>query len=222
MPTPPTSRRCGSRPCRGDELWFAYKFSVVAAQEAAAASLRRVVDLPWTADRIRMTTGGFGAIALAMKSVADPGDEVVYSLPPWFFYEALALEAGLVPVEVRWTPRPSTSTWTPSSAAITARTRVVIVNSPNNPTGRIYPEATLRALAELLDAASERNGRPDVPHLRRALQPDRLRRRAVPQPGGVLPAYAALLLLRQDAAHPRPAARLPGAAPDAAGRGRAA
>ena len=95
--------RAGGR-ARGDELWFAYKFSLVEAQEAAAASLRRVVDLPWTADRIRMTTGGFGAITLAMKSVADPGDEVVYSLPPWFLYEALALEAGLVPVKVRVDP----------------------------------------------------------------------------------------------------------------------
>src|SRR5689334_11780434 len=56
-----------------DELWFAYKFSQESAQEAAARSLRAVVDLPWEADRIRMTTGGFGAITLAMKAVADPG-----------------------------------------------------------------------------------------------------------------------------------------------------
>ena len=44
-------------------------------------------------------------------------------------------------------------------AAITSRTRIVIVNSPNNPTGRIYPPATLERLASLLDEASERNGR---------------------------------------------------------------
>ena len=142
-----------------DELWFAYKFSLVEAQEAAAVSLRRVVDLPWTADRIRMTTGGFGAITLAMKSVADPGDEVVYSLPPWFLYEALALEAGLVPVKVRVDSETFDLDLAAIEAAITARTRLVIVNSPNNPTGRIYPESTLRGLADLLDAASERNGR---------------------------------------------------------------
>lgn len=142
-----------------DELWFAYKFSLVESQEAAAASLRKVVDLPWTADRIRMTTGGFGAITLAMKSVADPGDEVVYSLPPWFLYEALALEAGLVPVKVRIDPDTFDLDLDAIAAAITPRTRLVVVNSPNNPTGRIYPETTLRALAELLDAASARHGR---------------------------------------------------------------
>jgi aspartate aminotransferase len=142
-----------------DELWFAYKFSLVEAQVAAAESLRRVVDLPWTADRIRMTTGGFGAITLAMKSVADPGDEVVYSLPPWVLYEALALEAGLVPVKVRVDAETFDLDLAAIEGAITARTRLVIVNSPNNPTGRIYPESTLRTLADLLDAASERNGR---------------------------------------------------------------
>ena len=46
------------------------------------------------------------------------------------------------------------------AAAITPRTRAIIVNSPNNPTGKIYPEATLRQLAQLLTEASERNGRP--------------------------------------------------------------
>ena len=142
-----------------DELWFAYKFSLVESQEAAAASLRKVVDLPWTADRIRMTTGGFGAITLAMKSVADPGDEVVYSLPPWFLYEALALEAGLVPVKVRIDADTFDLDLDAIAAALTPRTRLVVVNSPNNPTGRIYPESTLRALAELLDAASARHGR---------------------------------------------------------------
>src|SRR5690606_40866487 len=43
--------------------------------------------------------------------------------------------------------------------AITPRTRMIIVNSPNNPTGRIYPPSTLRDLAQVLEEASERNGR---------------------------------------------------------------
>jgi aspartate aminotransferase len=142
-----------------DELWFAYRFSQLPAQEAAAAGLRRLVDLPWTADRVRMTTGGFGAIAIALKAVADPGEEVVFSLPPWFLYESLVLEAGLVPVKVRVDPRTFDLDLAAIEAAITPRTRVVVVNTPNNPTGRIYPESTLRALAELLEKASRRHGR---------------------------------------------------------------
>ena len=65
-----------------DELWFAYKFSQEPAQEAAAASLSGHLGVSWPADRIRMTTGGFGAIATALKSVADPGDEVVFACRP--------------------------------------------------------------------------------------------------------------------------------------------
>jgi aspartate aminotransferase len=142
-----------------DELWFAYKFSQEAAQAAAADSLSRHLDVAWPADRIRMTTGGFGAIATSLKSVADPGDEVIFSLPPWFLYESLALEAGLMPVKVRIDPQTFDLDLAAIEAAITPRTRVVIVNTPNNPTGRIYPEATLRALATLLDDASARHGR---------------------------------------------------------------
>jgi aspartate aminotransferase len=142
-----------------DELWFAYKFSQEPAQDAAAASLSRHLGIAWPADRIRMTTGGFGAIATALKTVADPGDEVVFSLPPWFLYESLVLEAGLVPVKVRIDPQSFDLDLAAVEAAITPRTRVVIVNTPNNPTGRIYPESTLQALGALLEEASARNGR---------------------------------------------------------------
>jgi aspartate aminotransferase len=142
-----------------DELWFAYKQSEPAAQEAAAASLERVVPLGWTAGELRMTTGGFGAITVAMKVLADPGEEVVYTLPPWFLYEPLALEAGLVPVKVKAREPSFDLDLDAIAAAITGRTRIVIVNSPNNPTGRIYSPDTLRALARLLDDASERHGR---------------------------------------------------------------
>jgi aspartate aminotransferase len=142
-----------------DELWFAYKFSQVPAQEAAAASLSRHLGVDWPADRLRMTTGGFGAIATALKAVADPGEEAVFSLPPWFLYESLVLEAGLVPVKVTVDPRTFDLDLAAVEAALTPRSRVVVVNTPNNPTGRIYPEETLRALAGILEDASGRHGR---------------------------------------------------------------
>ncbi len=141
------------------ELWFAYTMNDPAAREAAAASLRRLVNLPFEADDIHLTTGGFAAIALALKAVADPGDEVVYSLPPWFLYESLVLEAGLVPVKVTIDPATFDLDLDAITAAITPRTRIVILCTPNNPTGRIYPAATLQRLAAVLDEASARTGR---------------------------------------------------------------
>jgi aspartate aminotransferase len=142
-----------------NESWFAYKTNGTEAQAAAARSLRRLLEMPFEPEDIHLTTGGFTAIAMAMKAVADPGDEVVYSLPPWFMYEPIITEAGLVPVKVRINPESFDLDLEAIGSALTPRTRVVIVNSPNNPTGRIYPEAVLVKLAAMLDVASERNGR---------------------------------------------------------------
>jgi aspartate aminotransferase len=142
-----------------DELWFAYKQSERPAREAAAASLARHTGIPFGADDLHLTTGGFTAISTALKVAGDPGDEVIYSLPPWFLYEGLVLEAGMVPVKVSIDRETFDLDLDAIASAITPRTRIVIVNSPNNPTGRIYPPATLQALAGLLEEASARNGR---------------------------------------------------------------
>src|SRR5829696_8562586 len=83
------------------EGWFAYKQYEPAAQEAAAASLGQLTGLSFEPDDILLTTGGFAALSVGMKAVADPGDEVIYSLPPWFAYETLLVEAGVVAVKVR-------------------------------------------------------------------------------------------------------------------------
>ena len=141
------------------EGWFAYKMYEPAAQAAAAASLARLTDLPFEPDDILLTTGGFTALSVGMKVVADPGDEVVYSLPPWYAYETLVVEAGLRPVKVRIDPETLELDVDAIAAALTPRTRIVIVNSPNNPTGRVYAPETLRRLAAVLEEASMRHGR---------------------------------------------------------------
>ncbi|WP_160663989.1 aminotransferase class I/II-fold pyridoxal phosphate-dependent enzyme [Pseudarthrobacter sp. ATCC 49987] len=142
-----------------NEQWFAYKTNEPEAQAAAAASLQRLLGLPFEPADIHLTTGGFTAIPLALKAVADPGDEVIFTLPPWFFYEPLVLEAGLVPVKIRCDADTFDVDLAALGVAITPRTRVVIVNTPNNPTGRIYPPALLKDLADMLEGASRSNGR---------------------------------------------------------------
>jgi aspartate aminotransferase len=141
------------------EGWFAYKQYEPAAQEAAAASLGKLTGLPFEPDDILLTNGGFTALSVGMKVVADPGDEIIYSLPPWFAYEALIVEAGLVPVKVGIDLATLDLDIDAIATAITPRTRIVIVNSPNNPTGRVYNPQTLRQLATVLEEASLRHGR---------------------------------------------------------------
>ena len=139
--------------------WFAYPFNLPEAQETIAASLRAWRGLPFEAADIAVTNAGFGALAVGIKAVTQPGDEVIYSLPPWFGYEQLVIDNGCTPVKVRH----DQATWDLDldaiAGAITPRTRVLIVNTPCNPTGRIYPPATLAALARLLEEASARHGR---------------------------------------------------------------
>lgn len=143
-----------------DSRWFAYKFNEPYAQEAAAAGLRRRRGVAFEPDDVFLTDGAFAGLNLCIRVVADPGDEVIYCSPPWFFYEALIVAAGAVPVRVRVDLRTWDLDVDAIAAAITPRTRAIIVNSPNNPTGKIYPPETLERLARVLEAASARNGRP--------------------------------------------------------------
>jgi aspartate aminotransferase len=142
-----------------DKDWFAYKQSEPSAREVVAASLREWRNLDFEPDDIAMTTGGFGALAAAIFTLIEPGDEVIYSLPPWFFYEPMVLAMGGEPVKVKVRASDFDLDLEAIEAAIGPRTRIVIVNTPNNPTGRVYPPETLNRLGDILSAASRRIGR---------------------------------------------------------------
>lgn len=139
--------------------WFAYKTSERAAQEAVAAGLRGDLGLDFEPDDIAMTQGAFGAISLALAMLADAGDEVVIPVPGWFCYAPMLHAANLVPVGAPLAPVDFDLDVDEIARAISPRTRIVIVNSPANPTGRVYPKETWDALATVLDEASHRHGR---------------------------------------------------------------
>jgi aspartate aminotransferase len=148
----------GSTPTSPDH--FAYQMNEEGSVEVVASGLADRFGIPFTPQDVAMTNGNFSGLSICLHLAAGPGDEVVYVSPPWFFYETLILEAGATPVRVQ----ADRSTWDLDlqaiSDAIGPKTAAIIVNSPNNPTGRIYPPETLDALASLLTEAAERNGRP--------------------------------------------------------------
>ena len=143
-----------------DKDWFAYKLSEPESQRTVAATLRARTGLPWDPADVAMTNGGFAALAVAFRTLVDPGDEVIFLSPPWFFYELLILAVGGAPVRVRLDPPAFDLDVERIAAAITPRTRAVLVNSPHNPSGRIYPAESLQALADALAEASARIGHP--------------------------------------------------------------
>ena len=140
--------------------WFAYKLSEAASQRTVAATLRKRSGMEWDPADVAMTNGGFAAIAVALRTLVEPGDEVVFLSPPWFFYEMLILAAGGEPVRVRLEPPAFDLELERIAGAIGPRTRVVMLNSPHNPSGRVYGAGDLRALADVLSEASDRIGHP--------------------------------------------------------------
>jgi aspartate aminotransferase len=139
---------------------FAYTQDLPVATEAIAAGLRERFGLPFEPHDITMTTGNFTGLAVMLRVLADPGDEVIFVSPPWFFYETLIVAVGATPVRVPATGETFDLDLPAIGRAITDRTRAIIVNSPHNPTGRIYPRAQLDDLARILTDANERIGRP--------------------------------------------------------------
>lgn len=140
--------------------WFAYQNNEPASQVIIADSLRKSHGMDFHSQDIMMTTGGFAGISLALNALVEPGDEVIFISPPWFFYEGLIAAVDAVPVRVKVQIPGFDLDLAAIERAITSKTRAILINSPHNPTGKIYPDSTLRALAALLEQASQRNGQP--------------------------------------------------------------
>lgn len=143
----------------GNKDWFAYQRNEEHATEAVAAALQARHGIPFDPADIFMTPGAFGALAVSLRTIVNPGDEVIFLSPPWFFYEPMIAMVGATPVRVQLQEPGFDLDASAIAAAITPRTRAIIVNSPHNPTGRIATSEQLSALAAVLTEASKQHGR---------------------------------------------------------------
>jgi aspartate aminotransferase len=121
---------------------------------AVAKKLRRETGLEFTAEDVFMTVGSAGACNVILKSILDPGDEVIVLVPCFSEYQFYIANHGgvMVPVETDASFLPDVER---IAAAITPRTRAIILNTPNNPTGSVYPENILRDLQAMLERAGQ-------------------------------------------------------------------
>jgi aspartate aminotransferase len=142
-----------------DKNWFAYKTSEDEPRAFLAERVGREMGLAFEPEDFALTAGAFAAIAIAFRLVLDAGDEAIISEPAWFCYEPTLIAANAVPRKVKLKEPGFDLDLAAIEAAITPKTRMVIVNTPHNPTGRIYERDALAALADLLDRASKRIGR---------------------------------------------------------------
>jgi aspartate aminotransferase len=140
--------------------WFAYKDSVESAQIAVAASLQQRIGLIFEAQDIFMTTGAVAGLSSSMAALVDPGDEVIYHCPPWFFYDSIITTWGGIAKKVLVKQDNYELDLEALSRAISPKTRAVIINSPHNPTGKIYSSEQLQSLAKILKQASQKISHP--------------------------------------------------------------
>ena len=129
-------------------------------RQKLAEYLAREQEVPLTAQQVIATCGAAGALNVVFRTVLERGDEVICPSPYFVEYEFYVGNFGgrLVPVPSR--PRTFAIDLRAIEAAITANTRVVLIDSPNNPTGVVYSRTELEQLAAILKRASAGRARP--------------------------------------------------------------
>lgn len=135
-----------------DEGWHGYTptAGLPSLRERLAGKLRRVNGIDVPAQQVVCGVGGVGVISSAVAALVEPGDEVLLGDPSWSNYRLMLAAAHARPVRY---PCPPALGFLPDldrlEALVTRRTRLLIVNSPNNPTGRVYPPELLRRLGDV-------------------------------------------------------------------------
>ncbi len=148
--TPAHIRAAAQRVVANELIPYTPTQGIGALREQIARKLWEVNGLKVSPDAIVCGTGGIGVIAAAMASVVERGDEVLLPDPGWPNYAMMLAWLGARPVYYQC---PAELDFLPDlehlRSSITNRSRAVVVNSPNNPTGAIYSKSSLEAIAEL-------------------------------------------------------------------------
>ena len=127
-------------------------------RQTIAESLNRRFDTKFSAKNLIMTVGAASGLNVILKTILNPGEEVIVFAPYFLEYGAYVRNYDGVLVEIS----PDTTTFQPNLAEfeqkITPKTRAVIVNPPHNPTGVVYSEETIKKLSAILEAKQKEFG----------------------------------------------------------------
>lgn len=150
--TPYHIREAAIRSIENGKTWYTANLGMPALREQISAYLARRFSLSYDAKKeILVSVGGSEAIDIALRALIEPGDEVILPLPAFVCYAPLAELYGAVVKKVI-TKEENAYKITPQElrAAITPRTKLLILPYPNNPTGAILTRQELQALADVL------------------------------------------------------------------------
>ena len=151
FPTPAPIVEAAHHALRDERFTYTPSPGIPELREAIAAKLVRENGLEVEAEQVVCSNGGKQSVAQAILAVCQPGDEVLIPAPYWVSYPEMARLAGATPVAL---PAGAGADYkiTPDDleGAITNRTRLVILNSPSNPTGAVYSPDELEGLAAVI------------------------------------------------------------------------
>ena len=150
--TDPEILEAMDRAARGGHTGYAAIPGTAALRAAIAERAQRLTGVPTTPANVVVTPGGQGALFAAHLAVGDPGDRALFIEPHYATYPGTIRGAGLVPVPVVARAEAGFEPREEDLLAAAPGARSVLVNSPNNPTGVVYGEQTLRGLARVAEA----------------------------------------------------------------------
>lgn len=149
--TPEYIRKAGCDAINGGQTKYTNVDGTPAIKDAIIAKFKRENDLAYTRDQVTVGTGGKQVLYNALMATLNPGDEVIIPAPYWVSYPDMVLLAEGEPVFVECTQADNFKMQPAQlDAAITPKTKWVILNSPSNPTGAGYTKAEMKALTDVL------------------------------------------------------------------------
>ena len=150
--TPPHIRQAAAAAIEAGATRYTPMAGTPELRQAIIGKLARENGLTYAADEIIATNGAKSAIYAALAATLEPGDEVIIPAPYWVSYPDMVIASDGVPVALACPESQGFKlTAAQLDAAITERTRWLLLNAPSNPTGASYTEAEYRALAGVLD-----------------------------------------------------------------------
>ena len=154
FPTPEHIKQAGIRAIENNQTKYTPTPGTLDVRQAVSKRLKEDWGLDYSTDEIVVTGGGKPVLYGALKALLNPGDEVILPAPYWVSYYELIKMTGGVPVVVETTEEDGFNL-TPEHlrAAITPKTKAIILNSPSNPTGMIYSREHLQAIAQVCTEA---------------------------------------------------------------------
>ena len=129
-------------------------------RETLAGSINERFGTKFTGKNLFLTAGAAAAITISFKALAEPGDEFIAFAPFFPEYRCFVESVGAKLVVVPAQPEDLQINFTDFEGLVRADTKAVIVNSPNNPSGAVYSEQTIRRLADILRRKSKEYGHP--------------------------------------------------------------